>query len=233
MASVLPESTRLDVGRSPAHLRTFPAVNRRGRKRSAKAIYDRVVQNHHTTLNIAAKKTTTPITIERFTFVVRLCTFTSGRPLLSFSMDMAWVRWTLALSVSADRWQRTAAARRVPAVGLLWTRWRRQAAQVKTLLVFKAIGRPARSQKSDHPAANQGGNSQEHDDDDRNSTHGYNLRQSHRGPLAFNRVLLREASPAPARQKAGRTPRLPPPHATFIGTRPAPALAGCVEQGAT
>jgi hypothetical protein len=47
-----------------------------------------VVQNHHATPAIAAKKSATPTTIERFTFVVRLWTSISGNPELSFSMDM-------------------------------------------------------------------------------------------------------------------------------------------------
>jgi hypothetical protein len=45
-------------------------------------------QNHQTTLNVTTKKITTPTTIERLTFVVFRCTFTSGRPELLFSIDM-------------------------------------------------------------------------------------------------------------------------------------------------
>jgi hypothetical protein len=49
---------------------------------------DREDQKYQTTPAMAAKKIATPITIPKFTFVVRLCTFTSGRPELSFSIDM-------------------------------------------------------------------------------------------------------------------------------------------------
>jgi hypothetical protein len=49
---------------------------------------ERVVANHHTTPNIAAKNTATPITTEKFTLVVRRCGSTWGRPLLSRSMDI-------------------------------------------------------------------------------------------------------------------------------------------------
>jgi hypothetical protein len=48
----------------------------------------RVVANHHTIANMAAKKIATPITMEKFTLVVRLWTSTWGRPLLFLSMDM-------------------------------------------------------------------------------------------------------------------------------------------------
>jgi hypothetical protein len=49
-------------------------------------------QNHQTKLNIAAKNIAMPITIERFTFVVRLRRFTSGSPELSFSIDMMMLK---------------------------------------------------------------------------------------------------------------------------------------------
>jgi hypothetical protein len=48
----------------------------------------RLVASHHTTPAIVAKKIATPITIEKFTFVVRLWGFISGKPVLSLSMDM-------------------------------------------------------------------------------------------------------------------------------------------------
>jgi hypothetical protein len=51
-------------------------------------------QNHHTTPNVTAKKMAMPITIEKFTFVVRRCTSTSGNPELCFSIDMALKPWT-------------------------------------------------------------------------------------------------------------------------------------------
>ena len=71
--------------------------------RSSRDSYDRVDENHHTTAAMAAKKMARPITMERFTLVVRLCTFTSGSPELSFSMDMR-LRQTPLTWLGADGW---------------------------------------------------------------------------------------------------------------------------------
>ena len=49
-----------------------------------------------------ARKNTTAAIIQRFTFVVRRCTFTSGRPLLSLSMDME--RLTVRTRLGALPW---------------------------------------------------------------------------------------------------------------------------------
>ncbi len=47
---------------------------------------DREIETAATAMR--ARKNTTAAIIQRFTFVVRRCVFTSGRPLLSLSMDI-------------------------------------------------------------------------------------------------------------------------------------------------
>ena len=48
----------------------------------------READSHTITAMVMAKNSRTPAITDRFTFVVRLWTFTSGKPELSFSIDM-------------------------------------------------------------------------------------------------------------------------------------------------
>ncbi len=214
MAGTLRKSPPAHPGRSPAKKeRVLPRPMNAVLILYPNSFYDRVDQNHQTRLNIAAKKIPTPMTSERFTLVVRLCTFTSGRPELSFSIDMRNRRhgpdWAPVVPGSRSNASEP--------VKLLGPRRGRDATEMETFLIFESVGGASRCEESNDRAANQCGNSKEHDDDDRDGRHVHRPTSSQ----YWNCVSCCPVVPpqTPAGIKAGRiTPTQP--HAAIIGARP-------------
>jgi hypothetical protein len=166
-------------------------------------------QNHQTTPAIAAKKTATPMTMPKFTLVVRLCTFTSGNPLLSFSIDMTSGMDRSSCSRCPDNCA-VAHARNVRIletdtcwVPPLFAVNRRHATQVKSFLILESIRRATRRQQGDDDSTDQRGRSKNEQDNDRDG-HGIRKRSSglsHR-PSAQQRQVV-EYPKLPAASVAG------------------------------
>jgi len=127
------------------------------------------------TPDIAAKKIITPMTMPKFTFVVRLCTFTSGSPELSFSIDMTPRDGPRVPSAVPGITPRAFNLRnlRLPKPDTqsetrLLALDRRHPSEVKPFLVFEPIRRATRSQQGDDDSTDQCGRSNQDQDDDRN-----------------------------------------------------------------